>query len=311
MTEYLLSEKYRPHTVEDTILPDRIKSIFQQYVNEGNIPTLLLSGPAGCGKTTIARAMCEQLGADHMFINASVENGVDLIRTKIKNYASTISLTGGRKVIILDEADYISPNGQAALRGSIEEYANNCSFIFTCNFKARLIEAIHSRCAVVDFSIKSSEKPKMAVQMLKRLMNILTNEGIDYDKAVLGKIVEQFFPDYRRTINELQRYSTGGSIDSGVLAQISGIRRFEDLVASLREKDFPAMRKWVANNSDVDPTTVYRDIYDGIDNYLKPESVAQAIIIIAKYQYQQAFVSDRELNFVACLLELMVECSFK
>ena len=311
MSDYLLVEKYRPHTVEDCILPDRIKSVFTEYVNEGNIPNLMLTGPAGCGKTTIAKAMCEQLGLNHLFINSSDERGIDMLRTKIKGYASTVSLTGGRKVIILDEADYLTPEAQAALRGAIEEFSENCSFIFTCNFKARLIDALHSRCAVVDFGLKGDEKPKMAVKMLKRLEQILTTEGITYDKAVLVKLIERYFPDYRRLLNELQRHSTGGSIDAGVVSQLDSIRGLNDLVKALKDKDFSAMRKWVVVNSDIDTSKVYRNIYDGLCEFLKPESVPAAVVTLAKYQYQAAFVAEQELNLVACLTELMVECEVK
>jgi len=311
MSEYLLCEKYRPHKVEDTILPYRIKKVFQDYVKEGNIPNLMLTGPAGCGKTTIAKAMCEELNLNHLFINSSDERGIDMLRTKIKGYASTISLTGGRKVIILDEADYLTPEAQAGLRGAIEEFSDNCSFIFTCNFKARLIDALHSRCAVVDFSLKGNEKAKMAMEMFKRLKTILVTEGIEYDANVLGKIVSRYFPDYRRTLNEIQRYSSGGTIDAGVLAQVDNVRKLEELIKALKEKDFGAMRKWVVNNSDVDPAKIFRDVYDGLYEYLKPESIPAAVITLAKYQYQAAFVADQELNLVACLTEMMVECEVK
>lgn len=311
MSEFLLCEKYRPHKVEDTILPYRIKKVFQDYVKEGNIPNLMLTGPAGCGKTTIAKAMCEELGLNHLFINSSDERGIDMLRTKIKGYASTISLTGGRKVIILDEADYLTPEAQAGLRGAIEEFSENCSFIFTCNFKARLIDALHSRCAVVDFSLKGDEKAKMAMEMFKRLKTILVTEGIEYDANVLGKIVSRYFPDYRRTLNEIQRYSSGGTIDAGVLAQVDNVRKLEELIKALKEKDFGAMRKWVVNNSDVDPAKIFRDVYDGLYEYLKPESIPAAVITLAKYQYQAAFVADQELNLVACLTEMMVECEVK
>ena len=309
--EFLLSEKYRPHTVDDCILPDRIKTVFQQYVDDGNIPNLMLTGPAGCGKTTIARAMCEQLGLNHLFINSSEERGIDVLRTKIRGYASTVSLTGGRKVIILDEADYLTPEAQAGLRGAIDEFSENCSFIFTCNFKARLLDALHSRCAVVDFVLKGDEKAKMASQMFKRLTNILSQEGITYDKQVLAKIVERYFPDYRRTLNELQRYSTSGNIDAGVLSQVNDVRKLDELIRTLKEKDFSAMRKWVVANTDVDPSRIFRSIYDGLSDYLKPESIPAAVITLAKYQYQAAFVADQEVNMVACLTELMVECEVK
>ena len=311
MEEFLFVERYRPHKIEDCILPDRLKSVFQEYVKNENIPNLMLTGSAGCGKTTVARAMCEEIGLNHLFINSSDERGIDTLRTKIKGYASTISLTGGRKVIILDEADYLTPEAQAGLRGAIEEFSENCSFIFTCNFKARLIDALHSRCAVVDFSLKGDEKAKMAMQMFKRLTTILTTEGIEYDKTVLAKIVERYFPDYRRTLNELQRYSTSGNINAGVLSQVDNVRKLDELIKALKEKDFGAMRKWVVNNSDVDPAKIFRDVYDGLYEYLKPESIPAAVITLAKYQYQAAFVADQELNLVACLTEMMVECEVK
>lgn len=311
MSEYLYVEKYRPHKIEDCILPDRLKKVFQEYVTKGDIPNLMLTGTAGCGKTTVAKAMCEEIGCNFLFINSSDERGIDTLRTKIKGYASTVSLTGGRKVIILDEADYLTPEAQAGLRGAIEEFSENCSFIFTCNFKARLIDALHSRCSVIDFALKGDEKSKMAMQMFKRLSVILTDEGITYDKDVLGKIVQRYFPDYRRTLNELQRYSTSGNIDAGVLSQVESVRKLDDLIKSLKDKDFSTMRKWVVNNSDIDQSRIFRSIYDNLCVYLKPESVPLAVVTLAKYQYQAAFVADQELNLVACLTELMVECEVK
>ena len=311
MSEFLYVEKYRPHKIEDCILPDRLKKVFQEYVTEGNIPNLMLTGTAGCGKTTVAKAMCEEIGCNFLFINSSDERGIDMLRTKIKGYASTVSLTGGRKVIILDEADYLTPEAQAGLRGAIEEFSENCSFIFTCNFKARLIDALHSRCSVVDFALKGDEKAKMAAQMFKRLSVILKEEGITYDKDVLGKIVQRYFPDYRRTLNELQRYSTSGNIDAGVLSQVESVRKLDDLIKALKDKDFSTMRKWVVNNSDIDQSRIFRSIYDNLCVYLKPESVPMAVVTLAKYQYQAAFVADQELNLVACLTELMVECEVK
>ena len=311
MSEFLYVEKYRPHKIEDCILPDRLKKVFQEYVTEGNIPNLMLTGTAGCGKTTVAKAMCEEIGCNFLFINSSDERGIDMLRTKIKGYASTVSLTGGRKVIILDEADYLTPEAQAGLRGAIEEFSENCSFIFTCNFKARLIDALHSRCSVVDFALKGDEKSKMAMQMFKRLTNILSTEGITYDKDVLAKIVQRYFPDYRRTLNELQRYSTSGNIDAGVLSQVESVRKLDDLIKALKEKDFGTMRKWVTANSDIDMTRIFRIVYDGLYDYLKPESIPAAVIVLAKYQYQAAFVADQELNLVACLTEIMVEAEMK
>ena len=311
MSEFLYVEKYRPHKIEDCILPDRLKKVFQEYVTEGNIPNLMLTGTAGCGKTTVAKAMCEEIGCNFLFINSSDERGIDTLRTKIKGYASTVSLTGGRKVIILDEADYLTPEAQAGLRGAIEEFSENCSFIFTCNFKARLIDALQSRCSVVDFALRADEKVKMQAQMFKRLTTILSTEGIEYDKGVLGKIVQRYFPDYRRTLNELQRYSTSGNIDAGVLSQVESVRKLDDLINYLKDKDFSSMRKWVVNNSDIDQSRIFRSIYDNLCVYLKPESVPMAVVTLAKYQYQSAFVADQELNLVACLTEIMVECEIK
>lgn len=308
--EYLWVEKYRPKTVSDCILPDRIKKVFQSYVDTTNIPNLMLTGSAGVGKTTVAMAMCEEIGLNYLFINSSEERGIDMLRTKIRGYASTISLTGGRKVIILDEADYLTPDAQAALRGAVEEYSDNCSFIFTCNFKSRLLDALHSRCSVIDFSLKADEKPRMAAQLFQRLSTILTNEKVEYDKQVLIKIVEKFFPDYRRTLNELQRYSSGGSIDAGTLAQISDVRKIADLVGYLKESNFAEMRKWVVTNSDIEPSRIYRKVYDSLYEYFKPASIPQAVVILARYQYQSAFVADQEINLVACLTEIMVDCEY-
>jgi len=309
--EFLLSEKYRPQKISDCILPERLKKVFQEYVNKKTIPNLMLTGTAGVGKTTAAIAMCEEIGLDYIFINSSEERGIDTLRTKIRGYASTVSFSGSQKVIILDEADYITPEAQAALRGAIEEFSSNCSFIFTCNFKSKLIDAIHSRCSVIDFTLNNDEKPKMAAQFYKRLCEILTKESITFDKTVVAKLVEKYFPDYRRTLNELQRYSSSGNIDLSVLNQVSNIKNMSDLMKYLKEKNFGEMRKWVVTNSDIDTTRIYRKIYDTLYDYMKPESIPQAVVIIAKYQYQSAFVPDQEINLVACLTELMVDCEVK
>lgn len=309
--EFLLSEKYRPQKISDCILPDRLKKVFQEYVNRKTIPNLMLTGTAGVGKTTAAIAMCEEIGLDYIFINSSEERGIDTLRTKIRGYASTVSFSGSQKVIILDEADYITPEAQAALRGAIEEFSSNCSFIFTCNFKSKLIDAIHSRCSVIDFTLNNDEKPKMAAQFYKRLCEILSKESITFDKTVVAKLVEKYFPDYRRTLNELQRYSSSGNIDLSVLNQVSNIKNMSDLMKYFKEKNFGEMRKWVVTNSDIDTTRIYRKIYDTLYDYMKPESIPQAVVIIAKYQYQSAFVPDQEINLVACLTELMVDCEVK
>ena len=307
---FLWVEKYRPKTIEDCILPDRLKKPFQEYVDKKEIPNLMLTGSAGVGKTTVAKAMCDEIGLNHLYINASENRGIDTLRTTIRKYASTLSLSGGKKVIILDEADYMTPEAQAAMRGAIEEFANNCTFILTCNFKSKLIDAIHSRCSVIDFSLKSEEKSKMAMQLMKRIVNILTEEGVTYDKAVLAKIIEKYFPDYRRTLNELQRFSSSGSLDAGIVAQLSDVRKIGDLVKYLKDKNFGEMRKWCVVNSDIEPARIYRKIYDSLYEYFKPVSIPQAVVIIGKYQYQAAFVADHEINLVACLTELMVDCEY-
>ena len=310
MEQLLWTEKYRPKKIEDCILPERLKTPFQEYVNQGKIPNLLLSGGAGVGKTTVAKAMCEEIGCDVMVINGSDESGIDTFRVKIKNFASSMSLSGGRKVIIIDEADYLNPNStQPALRNAIEEFAGNCSFIFTCNFKNRIIDPLHSRCAVIDFQLKSNEKSQMAAQFFKRIQQVLQSENVEYDDKVIAELVKKHFPDFRRVINELQRYSQFGKIDTGILAQIVDVS-INDIIKFIREKDFGAIRKWVASN-DVDSTTFFRKLYDNLYEVLKPQSIPQAVLILADYQYKQAFVADQEINTVACLVELMVNCEFK
>ena len=309
MEHLLWVEKYRPAKVDDCILPDAIKSTFKDYVSRKEIPNLLLSGSAGVGKTTIAKALCQEVDCDYLVINGSDENGVDTIRVKIKNYASSVSLAGGRKVIIIDEADYLTPNAQAILRASIEEFASNCSFIFTCNFKNRIIDPIHSRCSVVDFKVNGS-KAKMANAFFKRVEWILEQEGITYDKEVVAAVITKHFPDNRRILNELQRYSVSGSIDKGILGSVADVQ-LGALVTSLKEKDFASTRKWVTANLDNDPAKIYRKLYDTLYELLKPNSVPQLVLILAKYQYQAAFVADHEINMIACLTEIMVDCEFK
>lgn len=310
MEQLLWTEKYRPKKIEDCILPERLKTPFQEYVNQGKIPNLLLAGGAGVGKTTVAKAMCEEIGCDVMVINGSDESGIDTFRVKIKNFASSMSLAGGRKVIIIDEADYLNPNStQPALRNAIEEFAGNCSFIFTCNFKNRIIDPLHSRCAVIDFSLKNNEKSQMAAQFYKRIQQVLQSENVEYDDKVIAEVVKKHFPDFRRVINELQRYSQFGKIDSGILSQIVDVS-INDIIKYIKDKDFGSIRKWVASN-DVDATTFFRKLYDNLYEVLKPQSIPQAVIILADYQYKQAFVADQEINIVACLTELMVGCEFK
>ena len=309
MQHLLWTEAHRPKTIEECILPERLKKPFQEYVNSEKIPHLLLSGGAGVGKTTVAKAMCNQIDADYIMINGSDESGIDVFRTKIKNFASSMSFTGGRKVIIIDEADYLNPNStQPALRNAMEEFASNCSFIFTCNFKNRIIDPLHSRCAVVDFTLKNDEKSKMAGQFFKRIQSILQSENVEYEDKVIAELIKKHFPDFRRILNELQRYSQFGKIDVGILAQIGDVS-IAEITKHLRNKDFGAIRKWVAT-ADFDAATLYRKLYDNLDEVLQPQSIPQAVIILADYQYKQAFVADAEINTVACLTELMVSVEF-
>jgi len=311
MEHLLWTEKYRPKKIDDCILPERLKKPFQEYVNQSNIPNLLLSGGAGVGKTTVAKAMCEEIGCDVMVINGSDEGRlIDTFRTKIKNFASSMSLAGGRKVVIIDEADYCNAESvQPALRNFIEEFAGNCSFIFTCNYKNKLIEPLHSRCAVIDFALKNGEKAQMASAFMKRVQSVLQSENVEYDDKVVAELIKKHFPDFRRVINELQRYSQLGKIDTGILSQISDVT-INDIIKYIKEKDFGAIRKWVASN-DIDATAFYRKLYDNLYEVLKPQSIPQAVLILADYQYKGAFVADQEINTVACLTELMVGCEFK
>jgi len=309
-TQHILwTEKYRPKTVEDCILPERLKHPFAEYVRLKTIPNLLLTGGAGVGKTTIAKAMCNEIGCDYLVINGSDESGIDTFRTKIKNYASSMSLTGGRKIIIIDEADYLNPNStQPALRNAMEEFAGNCGFIFTCNFKSRIIDPLHSRCAVVDFTLKANEKQKMAELFFNRIKNILTQEKVEFDQKVVAELIKKFFPDFRRVINELQRYAQFGKIDVGILTHI-GDMEINEVVKLLKEKDFGALRKWVAGR-DIEPAALYRKLYDNMYTILKKESIPQMVLLLADYQYKQAFVADAEINVMACLTELMLQCEF-
>jgi DNA polymerase III delta prime subunit len=309
--ELLWCEKYRPKTIEDCILPENFKKTFQEYVTRKEIPNMILSGSAGVGKTTVARAMCEEIECDYIIINGSDESGIDTLRVKIKGFASSVSLTGtGRKVIIIDEADYLTANAQAAFRGVIEEFSKNCSFIFTCNFKNRIIQPLHSRCAVIDFKLQNGQKAKMASAFLKRVEQILKEEKVSYDLKVVAELITKFFPDYRRILNELQRYSVGGTIDVGILSNV-GDFKITELVAFLKEKDFRSVRKWVAQNTDNDTHRIMREIYDKLYDVLNPATIPMAVILLGKYQYQAAFAADQEINLMAFLTELMVDCEFK
>ena len=310
MVEALWVEKYRPHTIADCILPEEYKSTFQSYVDRKEIPHLLLCGGPGVGKTTVAKALCDEIGCDYLMINGSDESGIDTFRTKIKNYASAMSLGGGKKVIIIDEADYLNPNStQPAMRVAMEEFAHNCTFIMTCNYKNRIIEPLHSRCAVIEFKLRKEDKPKMAMAFMKRATEILNTEKIPFDKAVLAEVVKKHFPDYRRVLNELQRYSVSGRIDAGILSSVADVS-LNELVTSLKDQNFSAMRKWVADFGGDDPAKIYRKIYDSLYDIMDKSTIPNAVLILAKYQYQAAFVADQELNLTACLTEMMVECKF-
>ena len=313
MSDFIWVEKYRPQTIDDCILPETIKKTFNDFLNRGEIPNMLLSGPPGIGKTTVAKALCKQLGADYYVINGSDEGRfLDTVRNNAKNFASTVSLTSEskHKVIIIDEADNTTPDVQLLLRASIEEFSKNCRFIFTCNYKNKIIEPLHSRCAVVEFGIKGKHKQEIAVAFFNRLVSILEEEKIETDKKVLAELINKHFPDWRRVLNECQRYSVSGKIDTGILAHFSDVK-VNDLIKNLKEKNFPEVRKWCVNNLDNDSSVLLRRIYDSLYDSLVPSTIPSAVLIIAKYQYQIAFVADQEINLLACLTEIMVECEFK
>ena len=313
MNDFLWVEKYRPEKVDDCILPDESKAMFKGFLEQGEIPNLLLSGPAGIGKTTIAKALCRELGADFYVINGSDEGRfLDTVRNKAKTFASTVSLTSGssHKIIIVDEADNTTPDVQLLLRASIEEFQKNCRFIFTCNYKNKIIEPLHSRCSVVDFHIKGKEKAQLASAFLKRINSILEQEGIEFELKVVAEVIQKHFPDFRRTLNELQRYASRGKIDTGILAQVADVK-ISDLIGYLKGREFTNMKRWVSSNIDNEPQVIMRKIYDNLYTYLVPKSIPEAVLVIGEYQYKATFVMDQEINLVAFLTELMMRCEFK
>jgi len=310
-TDFLWVEQYRPKTIDDCILPDSLKSLFSAFIKKGEISNMLFSGTAGIGKTTVAKALCEQMNCDWIMINGSEEGGIDVLRNKIKNFASTVSLSGGKKVVILDEADYLNPQStQPALRGFVEEFHKNCRFILTCNFKNRIIEPLHSRFSNIEFKVNPKDKPKLASRLFERAIYILKEQNVDYEDKVLVELITKHFPDFRKLINELQRYSVSGSIDAGILVNVSD-ENLKTLVTHLKGKEFSDMRKWVVNNLDNDPVKIFRKIYDTLYTNLEPSTIPHAVLIIADYQYKSAFVADQEINLVACLTELMSQVKFK
>ncbi len=310
--QFLCVEKYRPQKIEDCVLPQSLKDTFKQYIDQGELPSFLFSGTAGVGKTTVAKALCNEIGAEYIMINGSDEGrSIDVLRTTIKGFASTVSLTDSKKVVIIDEADYMNAQSvQPALRSFIEEFSANCRFIFTCNFKNRIIEPLHSRCAVVEFKIESKDKQEIAASFFKRATQILKQEEVAFDPKVVAELITKHFPDYRRILNELQRYSVSGKIDSGILVNMSQ-ESFKDLIKLMKEKNFTEVRKWVAKQSDADTTTLFRELYDTATQNIEPNSIPQLVLTLADYQYKAAFVADHELNIMAALTEVMANCKFK
>lgn len=310
-TDMLWVEKYRPKKISECILPINLKDTFQKFVDDGFVPNLILTGTSGVGKTTVARAMLSEVGCDSIVFNGSLNVDKDTLRTDIRNYASSMSMYGGRKYVILDEADYLSPNHvQPALRNFMEEFSKNCGFILTCNYKNKIIQPLHSRCAVIEFKIAGKQKGELATQFLSRVCNILSEENVEFDKKVVAEVISKYFPDWRRVLNELQRYSASGKIDTGILSQIVD-SDIQDLIRALRDKDFAGMRKWIALNSSVDSTVLFRRIYDSAQEYIKPESIPQLVLHLADYQYKSAFVVDQEINTAAFMTQIMVDCEFK
>ncbi|CAB5221494.1 HolB ATPase involved in DNA replication [uncultured Caudovirales phage] len=308
--EFLWVEKYRPKTIEDCVLPDELKSTFQKFVEKGEIPNLLLTGSAGVGKTTVARAMLDQIGADYIVINGSMNGNIDTLRNDILQFASSVSFGGGRKYVILDEADYLNANStQPALRNFMEEFSRNCGFILTCNFRNRIIEPLHSRCSVVEFKISKADLPRLAAQFFKRVLGILDGNGVKYDKAVVAELIQRHLPDWRRVLNELQRYSVNGTIDTGIFVNLSE-DNFKSLVELVKAKNFRDMRKWVGENSDMDSTELFRKFYDSAYTYVKKDSIPDLVLFISRYQYQAAFVADHEINLAAFLTEIMTNVEF-
>ena len=311
MDTFLWVEEYRPRDVESCVLPKNLKDMFSEFVAQGELPNLILSGGPGVGKTTIAKAVVEQLGSTYMMINGSEESGIDVLRTKIKNFASTVSLEGGRKYLIIDEADYLNPQStQPALRGFVEEFHKNCGFILTCNYKNRLIEPLHSRCSVIDFSIPNSEKPELAKQFMERVEGILNEVNIKYEKRVVAEVINKFFPDWRRVLNELQRYSVSGVIDAGMLVDMSEIN-MKELMGAMKNKEFTNVRKWVVNNLDNDPVRIFRNIYDSLYDHVDNNSIPLVVVLLGEYQYKSAFVADQEINTLAFLTEVMAKVKWK